>query len=269
MARIQRIRPNSVLPARREALDAAHRRRAATGRRARAAARPRPGGDDGLPASAADPRRDDGQPHLPQGRVAAAGAGRRRGAAVQHPRHVERAGHQRGAVRRRRAASGSTSRPRSSTPSSPSCPTSGWSAGRSAPTWRCMYGCDPAVVGAILLSPPLRFARPRRPGRVGRVRASRWSRSCPSSTTTCGPTRRASGSPSIPQAEVVGVDGASTCGWATPRRCSTRSCAGSPRASRPAADAPGTVRWQAGDVSAYADRTVASFADVALPEQLE
>ena len=43
-----------------------------------------------------------------------------------------------GDLRQRETASGSTSRRRSSTPSStrlPSCRTAGWSAGRSAPTW--------------------------------------------------------------------------------------------------------------------------------------
>ena len=114
---------------------AAHRRRPDPGRRAGAARRPRPGRHAGLPAPAAHPRRHDGQPRLPQGRLAAARAGRPRGAALQHPGHEQRAGHQRGRVRRRRSTSGTTSPPRSSTRSSPTCRTSGCSAGRSAPTW--------------------------------------------------------------------------------------------------------------------------------------
>ena len=97
------IRANSILPARPRGHRAAHRRRAAPGRRAGAAAgRARPGGHAGLPAPAAHPRRHDGQPRAAQGRLAAAGAGRPRGAALQHPRHRQRARHQRGRVRRRR-----------------------------------------------------------------------------------------------------------------------------------------------------------------------
>ena len=71
-----------------------------------------------------------------------------------------------------------------------------------------MHGCDPSIVGAILLSPPLRFSRtsdlqswarvgqaPGRPGaRARRLPAARGG--------------AASASPSIPQAEVIAVDSA-------------------------------------------------------------
>ena len=42
----------------------------------------------------------------------------------------------------------------------------GWSFGTDL---ALKYGCDPAVAGAILLSPPLRFSAPGGPGRLGRV----------------------------------------------------------------------------------------------------
>ena len=101
---------STILPARREPLVLRHERRSAARRRA------------GEPAGAArpvatlvclhplpDPRRDDGQPRAAQGVLAAAGAGRRRRAAVQHPRDDERGRHQRGRLRRVR---GRGSRPR-------------------------------------------------------------------------------------------------------------------------------------------------------------
>ena len=87
------------------------------------------------------------------------------------------------------------------------CRTGGCSGGPSAPTWRSCTGCDPAVEGAILLSPPLRFSGAERPRRPGLTAASRWWRWCPSTTTTCAPRRRASGSPRCRRREVVGVDG--------------------------------------------------------------
>ena len=84
--------------------------------------RPRPGRHPGLPAPAAHPRRDDGQPRAPQGGLAAAGAGRHRRAPVQHPRHDERARAPARARSTRRGRAATTSRPRSSTPSSHGLP---------------------------------------------------------------------------------------------------------------------------------------------------
>ena len=67
----------------------------------------------------------------------------------------------------------------------------GWSFGTDL---ALMHGLDPAVEGAILLSPSLRYSQPSTSPR-GRRRASRSRRWCPSSTTTFGPTRPGSGSP--------------------------------------------------------------------------
>jgi alpha/beta superfamily hydrolase len=60
----------------------------------------------------------------------------------------------------------------------------GWSFGTDL---ALRYGCEPDVVGAILLSPPLRAAGPRD--------LAVWSRWSPSSTTTCARRRRPSASP--------------------------------------------------------------------------
>ena len=81
----------------------------------------------------------------------------------------------------------------------------GWSFGTDL---ALMHGLDPAVAGAILLSPPLRFATERRPGRLGGV-GQAGDRAGPRVRRLPAPGRgRASGSPAIPQAEVVGVPGA-------------------------------------------------------------
>ena len=96
------IRANSILPARREDIELHTADGLHAGGRAGAAGGPRSGRDDRLPASAAHARRHDGQPRVPQGRVAAAGAGRGGRAAVQHPGHGQCPRHQRGRIRRRR-----------------------------------------------------------------------------------------------------------------------------------------------------------------------
>ena len=67
----------------------------------------------------------------------------------------------------------------------------GWSFGTDL---ALKYANDPGVVGAILLSPPLRYSTDEDLA-AGARPASRWWRSCRSSTTTCARPRRASGSP--------------------------------------------------------------------------
>ncbi len=81
----------------------------------------------------------------------------------------------------------------------------GWSFGTEL---ALKYGRDHAIDGAILLSPPLhRDQRRRRSPRWAPRRPAGSSRSCPSSTTTCGPTRRASGSRSVPEPRLIAVRG--------------------------------------------------------------
>ena len=81
----------------------------------------------------------------------------------------------------------------------------GWSFGTDL---ALMHGLDPSITGAILLSPPLRFSDRRAPGRVGGVRQAGASRWCRSSTTTCSPAEARERFARVPQAEVIGVDGA-------------------------------------------------------------
>ena len=76
------------------------------------------------------------------------------------------------------------------------------------------HGADAALgpaAGRPGRHPALPAAAPRYrpgPGPVGGGRAGRSPRSCPSSTTTCAPTRRAQRFARVPKAEVIGVDGA-------------------------------------------------------------
>ena len=65
----------------------------------------------------------------------------------------------------------------------------GWSFGTEL---ALKWGNDPAVEGAILISPPLH--RAGTPTWTAGRPPGRWSRWCPGSTTTCGPTRRGPGS---------------------------------------------------------------------------
>ncbi|HKG50266.1 MAG TPA: hypothetical protein VKB14_07495 [Actinomycetales bacterium] len=80
----------------------------------------------------------------------------------------------------------------------------GWSFGTDL---ALMHGCDPAVVGAILLSPPLRYAGP--------ADLERWAESgkpvlalVPEHDDYLRPDEARERFAAIPQAEVVGVDGA-------------------------------------------------------------
>ena len=104
----------------------------------------------------------------------------------------------------------------------------GWSFGTDL---ALRHGCDPAVAGAILLSPPLRsadrddlavWAALRQAG----ARAGARVRRLPA------PGRGArSGSPPSRRPRWSACRAPSTCGSATPRRCWTRSCAGGPGAA--------------------------------------
>ena len=150
--------------------------------------------------------RDDGQPRAAQGLLPAARAGRPRGAAVQHPRHLVRA---RAPARARSA----TARPSGYDVAAaigyavaarlPRLWLLGWSFGTEL---ALRWGNDPAVEGAILLSPLAVAGRPTRTWTAGRRPAARWSRWCRSSTTTCGPTRPGPGSPGCRRPRSSGVD---------------------------------------------------------------
>ena len=218
------IRANSVLPARREDIEL----HTADGLRWSASWRCRwtgsPVATADLPAPAAHPRRDDGQPRVPQGGLPAARAGRPRRAAVQHPGHVERAGHQRGRVRPRRG--GAVRRRRRDRVRRVPRP-AGHLAGRlvvrhrPGPDARLRpggAGRDPALPAAALL-------RRRRTSRLGRVRQAADRAGAGVRRLPAAARGRASGSRRSRRPRSSGRRAPSTCGSATPRRCSTRSSA--------------------------------------------
>jgi alpha/beta superfamily hydrolase len=127
-----------------------------------------------------------------------------------------------------------------------------------------MYGCDPAVVGAVLLSPPLRKAQP--------AHLTTWAESgkpvtalVPEFDDYLRPEEAATRFGAIPQAEVIGVPGARHL-WVGDAETVLDEVV-----KRVAPTAyPLPERWDGpveyGDASAYADRTLAAFAEQPGPE---
>jgi alpha/beta superfamily hydrolase len=133
----------------------------------------------------------------------------------------------------------------------------GWSFGTDL---ALLHGCDPAVEGAVLISPPLRWSTPEA--------LETWARSgkpvlalVPEFDDYLRPDEAKERFAAIPQAEVVGVPGARhlLVGFTEPVLDAIVE-----RVNPAAHPLPST--WDgpvdSGDASAYADRTVAAFADV-------
>lgn len=131
----------------------------------------------------------------------------------------------------------------------------GWSFGTDL---ALRYGCDPAVVGAILLSPPLRFSGPDD--------LAVWAESgkpvtalVPEFDDYLRPPQARQRFAAIPQAEVVGVPGAKHL-WVGDAETVLDEVV---RRVHPEAPVPLPTSWdgpmETGDASAYADRTVAAF----------
>ncbi|GAA5032117.1 alpha/beta hydrolase [Actinopolymorpha pittospori] len=127
-----------------------------------------------------------------------------------------------------------------------------------------MHGCDPAVEGAILLSPSLRYSRPEH--------LAVWAASdkpvtalVPEFDDYLRPDAARERFAAIPQAEVIGVDGAKHLWVGNAERVLDEIVA---RVAPEAGALPGT--WDGpmeyADASAYADQTVAAFADVPMPK---
>lgn len=123
------------------------------------------------------------------------------------------------------------------------------------------YGCDAEVVGAILLSPSLRFTEP--------AELDVWARSgkpvtalVPEFDDYLRPEQARREFARIPQAEVVGVPGAKHL-WVGDAETALDEIV---KRVTPETPVPLPREWagpmEYGDASAYADRTVAAFADV-------
>ncbi|MFJ8581249.1 alpha/beta hydrolase [Micromonospora sp. NPDC093277] len=137
----------------------------------------------------------------------------------------------------------------------------GWSFGTDL---ALKYGCDPALAGAILLSPPLRFSQP--------ADLAVWAESgrpltalVPEFDDYLRPEEARQRFAAVPQAEVVGVPGAKHL-WVGDAETVLDEIV---RRVNPAVPVPLPTTWdgpmETGDVSAYADRTVAAFADTPVP----
>ncbi|MFY1704053.1 MULTISPECIES: alpha/beta hydrolase [Micromonospora] len=137
----------------------------------------------------------------------------------------------------------------------------GWSFGTDL---ALKHGCDPAVTGAILLSPPLRFSTDSD--------LATWARSGKSLTALVPefddylrPDEARRRFAAVPQAEVVGVPGAKHL-WVGDAETVLDEVV---RRVNPQASVPLPTEWdgpmETGDVSGYADRTVAAFADTPVP----
>ena len=137
----------------------------------------------------------------------------------------------------------------------------GWSFGTDL---ALMYGCDPAVVGAILLSPPLRFSRPEHL-KIWADSAKPMTALIPEFDDYLRPAEARTSFAAIPQAEIVAVEGAKHLWVGHSERVLDEVAA---------RVAPGTAplprdydgAMETGDASRYADQTVAAFADVPRPD---
>jgi alpha/beta superfamily hydrolase len=134
----------------------------------------------------------------------------------------------------------------------------GWSFGTDL---TLMYGLEPSVEGAILFSPPLRYSRPEH--------LAAWAESgrpltaiVPEHDDYLQPPEARERFAAIPHAEVIGVDGAKHL-WVGD---SERALDEITRKLAPGVAVPLPTTWDGpmdrADSSAYADRTVAAFADV-------
>jgi uncharacterized protein len=133
----------------------------------------------------------------------------------------------------------------------------GWSFGTDL---ALMHGCDPVVEGAILLSPPLRFSTDED--------LATWARSgkpllalVPEHDDYLRPPEAKERFAAVPQAEVVGVEGAKHL-WVGDAETVLDLIV---RKVAPGVDVPLPREWdgpmETADTSAYADRTTAVFKD--------
>ncbi|MRJ76753.1 alpha/beta hydrolase [Aeromicrobium sp. SMF47] len=133
----------------------------------------------------------------------------------------------------------------------------GWSFGTDL---ALMYGLEPSVEGAVLLSPPLRYSRPEH--------LQAWADSgrpvtalVPEHDDYLQPPEARERFAAIPQAEVIGVDGAKHLWVGDSERVLDEIV----RKLAPGASVPLPSTWdgpmERADSMAYADRTVAAFSE--------
>jgi alpha/beta superfamily hydrolase len=134
----------------------------------------------------------------------------------------------------------------------------GWSFGTDL---TLKYGCDPAVDGAILLSPPLRFATEEDLA-IWADAGKPVTALVPEFDDYLRPGEARRRFAAVPQAEVVGVPGAKHLWVGDAEKVLDEIV----RRVVPDVPTPLPSTWdgpmESGDASAYADRTVAAFSDV-------
>jgi alpha/beta superfamily hydrolase len=140
----------------------------------------------------------------------------------------------------------------------------GWSFGTDL---ALMHGLDPAIAGVVLLSPPLRFSTPEH--------LAAWAASgkpvtalVPEFDDYLRPPEARRRFAAIPQAEVVGVAGSKHLWVGDAEKVLDEIV----RRVAPEVPVPLPRTWDgpmtSGDMNAYADRSVAAFADVPVPGEL-
>jgi alpha/beta superfamily hydrolase len=131
----------------------------------------------------------------------------------------------------------------------------GWSFGTDL---TLKFGCDPSVAGAILLSPPLRFSKPE-DLTIWAETGKPLTALVPEFDDYLRPAEAIERFAAIPQAEVVGVDGAKHL-WVGDAETVLNEVVAR---VAPGVTLPLPADWdgpmESGDSSAYADRTVAAF----------
>jgi alpha/beta superfamily hydrolase len=140
----------------------------------------------------------------------------------------------------------------------------GWSFGTDL---TLMHGLDPSVAGAILLSPPLRFAKPEHLG-AWAAAGKPVTALVPEFDDYLRPDEAHERFTAIPQAEVIGVPGGKHLWVGDAEKILDEIV----RRVAPEVPVPLPREWDGamtdGDMSAYADRTVAAFKDVPVPGEL-
>jgi alpha/beta superfamily hydrolase len=140
----------------------------------------------------------------------------------------------------------------------------GWSFGTDL---TLMHGLDPAVAGAILLSPPLRFSTPEHLA-AWAAEGKPLTAIVPEFDDYLRPAEAKSRFAAIPQAEVVAMPGAKHLWVGDAEKVLDEIV----RRVAPAVPLPLPQTWDgpmtSGDMNAYANRTVAAFSDIPVPKPM-